>query len=68
MKREMNLCIDSKAFASLILDYEYPADESFNLPAYVSCRILIEDLFYTRIHAENREKAIEIFRSGSWKN
>ena len=67
MNREMNLCIDCKAFASLILDYEYKEDQQHNLPAYVSCRVLIEDLFARRFNAKNREEAIEIFRSGKWK-
>lgn len=55
----LNECIDSKCFASLILDYEWPD--------LVSCRILIEDVYQTRIHAANRAEAIEIFRSGSWR-
>ena len=59
---EKNECIASRAFASLILDYEFPADPKFNTPACVSCRILIEDLCVDRIHAETREKAIEMFR------
>jgi hypothetical protein len=59
MLRELNECIDSKGFASLILDYEW-----FD---YVSCRILVEDLFQTRISAANRDEAIKVFRSGSWK-
>lgn len=58
MLKELNECIDSKAFASLILDYEY--DD------YVSCRILIEDLFKARITAKNRTEAIEIFRGGQY--
>ena len=62
-----NECIDARAFASLILDYEWPADPYFNTPASVSCRVLIEDLYQTRIHAATREEAIAIFRSGTWK-
>ena len=58
-----NECIAARAFASLILDYEFPADDL--LPAYVSCRVLIEDLCVDRIHAETREKAIEAFKN--WK-
>jgi hypothetical protein len=68
MLREKNECIATKAFAALILDYEFPANEEWNIPAYVSCRILIEDLYKTTIHAETREKAIEIFKSGEWRN
>jgi len=52
-------CIDTKAFASLILDYEW--DDM------VSVRVLIEDLFQKRYHARNRDEAIEIFRSGKWR-
>ncbi|MBR6984652.1 MAG: hypothetical protein IKH75_14230 [Ruminococcus sp.] len=60
MLRELDECIDSRAFAALILDYEFSD--------YVSCRILIEDTLAARIHAKNRAEAIEVFRSGSWKN
>ena len=59
MLREKNECIAARAFASLILDYEFPE--------YVSCRVLIEDLYQTRIHAANRAEAIEIFTSGKWE-
>ena len=65
MTREKNECIAVKAFASLILDYEWPALDG--LPAMVSCRVLFEDVFQRRIHAESREAAIELFRSGAWK-
>ena len=61
MRRPLNECIASRAFASLILDYEYPAND-FG-PAYVSCRVLIEDLLYDRITAESRDEAIEKFRN-----
>lgn len=67
MKREKNECIAVKAFAALILDYEYPADKEWNLPALVSCRVLFEDVFQKRIHAETREDAINMFLSGAWK-
>lgn len=52
-------CIASRAFASLILDYEFPADDI--LPAYVSCRVLVEDLFRGSIIAGSREEAIQKF-------
>ena len=52
-------CIDCKAFASLILDYEW--DDM------VSVRVLFEDVFQKRYHAANREEAINIFRSGAWR-
>lgn len=65
MLREKNECIASRAFAALILDYEFKAQPEYGLPACVSCRVLIEDLCVDRIHAETREQAIEIFRT--WK-
>ena len=46
--RELNECIASRAFASLILDYEFSD--------YVSCRVLIEDLLDGRIHAATSER------------
>lgn len=65
MLHEKNECIADRAFSALILDYEFPADE-YN-PAYVSCRVLIEDVYQTRIHARSRAEAIDIFTSGAWK-
>lgn len=65
MRNPINECIAAKCFASLILDYEYKGDDY--MPPCVSCRVLIEDLYQTRIHAETREKAIEMFLSGVWK-
>ena len=64
MTRPLNECIASRAFASLILDYEEPADEI--LPAYCSCRILIEDLFQEKVITETREEAIEYFNN--WRS
>ena len=61
MRQPLNECIASRAFASLILDYEYPADDI--LPAYVSCRILVEDLFQDKIIATSRDEAIEMFKN-----
>lgn len=58
--RERNECIAAKCFGYLVLDYEFSD--------YVSCRILIEDVFQCRIHAATREEAINIFMSGSWKD
>lgn len=63
MIRPLNECIASRAFASLILDYEWPENKSFNLPAQVSCRILIEDLYQDTITAETRAEAIEKFNN-----
>ena len=51
-------CIDCKAFASLILDYEWED--------MVSVRVLIEDVFQTRYHAAKREEVREIVRTGAW--
>ena len=65
MMNPKNECIDARAFASLILDYEFPGDEIFE--PLVSCRVLIEDLYNGSIAAKSREEAIEIFRSGSWR-
>lgn len=62
MLREKNECIAARAFAALILDYEFSAQPEWNIPASVSCRVLIEDLCVDRIHAETREKAIEMFK------
>lgn len=59
MLREKNECIAARAFAALILDYEFSD--------YVSCRVLIEDLCVKRIHAASRAEAVEIFNSGKWK-
>lgn len=59
MRRNINECIASRAFASLILDSEYP--EEGGLPAVVYCRILIEDLYQCTISAPDRATAIEIF-------
>jgi len=64
MLRAKEECIAVKAFASLILDYEYQADEI--LPAYVSCRVLIEDLLTGYITAETRQEAIEKFMTGNY--
>ena len=68
MRKELNECIDVKGFAYLILDYEWKENKEWQLPGGVSCRVLIEDVYQARIHASSREEAIEIFRSGSWKN
>lgn len=60
MRKPLGICIDVKCFASLILDYEFSD--------YVSCRVLIEDMYQTTIHAADRAEAINIFRSGTWKD
>jgi len=61
MLNAKNECIAVRAFASLILDYEWQASDL--LPAQVSCRVLIEDLFQGYITASNREEAIEKFNN-----
>lgn len=58
-----NECIASRAFASLILDYEFMENKDLGLPAEVSCRILIEDLFQGYITASTRAEAIEKFNN-----
>lgn len=63
MRGPKNECIACRAFASLILDYEWEADKTFNLPAMVSCRILIEDLFQEEFTAASRDEAIEYFKN-----
>lgn len=63
MLRPLNECIASRAFASLILDYEWPENKTFNLPAEVSCRVLVEDLFQCYITAGSRAEAIEKFNN-----
>ena len=59
MRYPKNECIAAKAFASLILDYEFSD--------YVSCRVLIEDLYSGEVVAGSRQEAIEIFKTGSWR-
>ena len=65
MVKPKNECIDCRCFAALMLDYEWDGKDGF--PAYVSCRVLVEDLKVGEIVADTREKAIEIFRNGAWK-
>lgn len=59
-----NECIDSRAFAALILDYEYPASDP--LPAYASGRVLIDGCFKAHICGTDRADLIEKFRSGNY--
>ena len=63
--RNINECIACRAFASLILDSEYPAAD--NLPAFVSCRILVGDLYQETVTAETRAEAIEYSTTGTNK-
>lgn len=59
MLRPMEECIDAKGFAYLFIDYEYPD--------LVSCRVTVEDLFRGRFQAADRDQAVNLFRSGAWK-
>lgn len=59
MTKPRNECIASRAFASLILDYEWPADNV--LPALVTGRVLVEDLWRADITATSREELINKF-------
>lgn len=59
MTRPKNECIASRAFASLILDYEWPAEGT--LPALVTGRVLVEDLWHADITATSRDELINKF-------
>lgn len=59
MLRPMNECIETKGFAYLFIDYEWPD--------LVSCRVTVEDLFRGRFQAADRDQAIELFKSGDWQ-
>lgn len=61
----MNEVIDTKAFAALILDYEF-LESPFDLPPYVSGRVLFDGVYHASITAESREEMIEKFRSGNY--
>ena len=65
MVRPKNECIATKGFAHLILDYE--GNGSDGLEPFVSCRVLIEDLYKDRIYASNRDEAIQKFKNGEWQ-
>lgn len=60
----LNECIDSKAFAALILDYEYPGDDVFE--PLVSGRVLFDGCYHASISARNRDEMIKKFRSGNY--
>lgn len=66
MMNPKNECIDSIAFAALILDYEFAEDKSLGWPAYVSCRVLIDGWKRGDIVAGSRHEAIEKFRHGEY--
>ena len=62
--RNINECIDSRAFAVLILDYESAGDDV--LPPYASGRILIDGLYKTAIVGTDRDDLIRKFRNNEW--
>lgn len=64
MLKPMNECIDSRAFAALILDFEYPADDV--LPSYASGRILIDGILRAHLVGTSRADLIAKFRNNEW--
>lgn len=60
MNYPKNELIAQNLFLSLWLDYEYFEDQ-YGQVNWVSCRVLNDLNFYGRIHAENRQQAIEKF-------
>ena len=63
MNYPKNELIAQNLFLSLWLDYEYFEDK-YGQVNWVSCRVLNDLNFYGRIHAENREQAINKFYAG----
>ena len=64
MLHPKNECIAARAFAALLLDYEYPGDAY--CPPYASGRILVEDLCREHVSAGNRAELIEYFKA--WRD
>lgn len=64
---EPNQVIAQKVFASLILDYQYEGNTTFNFPPVVGCRVLIDGYFCARFTAETIEEAIEKFNNTEWR-
>lgn len=60
MNYPKNELIARNLFLTLWLDYEYFEDNQGQIN-FVSCRVLNDLNFYGRIHAENRQAAIEKF-------
>lgn len=60
MNYPKNELIAQNLFLSLWLDYEYFEDQ-YGQVNWVSCRVLNDLNFCGRIHAENRQQAIEKF-------
>ena len=60
MNYPKNELIAQNLFLTLWLDYEYFEDQ-YGQVNWVSCRVLNDLNFYGRIHAENRQAAIEKF-------
>ena len=63
MNYPKNELIAQNLFLTLWLDYEYFEDQ-YGQENWVSCRVLNDLNFYGRIHAENREQAINKFYAG----
>ena len=61
MRSPLNECIDSRAFAALILDYEFPASDWCD--AYASGRVIIDGLFKAWISGTDRNDLIRKFRN-----
>lgn len=59
-----NECIDSRAFAALILDYEFPASDWCE--EYASGRVLIDGLFKSWITGKDRDDLIYKFRHNEY--
>lgn len=62
---EKNEIIARKVFATLVLDYDFPAFG--DIPAYVSCRVLHDGYFVSRMHAGSVDEAIERFYRGDYE-
>lgn len=57
-------CIDSRAFAVLILDYETKGDNI--LSPYAFGRVLIDGVYYATINGRDRSELIKKFRNKEW--
>ena len=64
MRGPKNECIDCKAFAALILDYEFSGDSI--LGAYASGRVVIDGLFRAYISGTDRDDLIRKFRNNDY--
>lgn len=64
MRRPLNECIDSRAFAALILDYEFPATDWTD--SYASGRVLVDGCFRAHICGTDRADLIKRFRNNEY--